>query len=124
MINLPNECLFEILNNLKYYPGSLFSCLLVNREWCKIVIPILWSEINISSSRCDKPIGIYLLALNSEEKSLLLPFNIVIPNDPKPLFKYQSYAIDIKICSNVGVEKWLSHNYHYLNNDLRLNAVQ
>ncbi|CAB4468570.1 unnamed protein product [Rhizophagus irregularis] len=39
---LLTETLIQIFNELEL--DELFSCILVNREWCKIVVPILWSD--------------------------------------------------------------------------------
>src|SRR5690242_10913031 len=99
MIMLPNECLFEIFNNfLSNYQTdyqndykSLFSCLLVNRQWCRIIIPILWSEPK-HYFKDKRLIRIYLFSLNAEEQAQLIPFKIFLPNNPKPLFEYESYT--------------------------------
>ncbi|CAG8774874.1 13038_t:CDS:1, partial [Acaulospora morrowiae] len=40
---LPSECLEEIFKYLHDDLVSLHSCALVNRSWCRIAIPLLWS---------------------------------------------------------------------------------
>src|SRR5260363_360931 len=86
MLTLPNECLFEIFNYLKNYYRFLFSCLLVNRQWCRIVIPILWSE-PLLRCRDGRLIKIYLMSLNDDEKAPLNPLNILPLNGSIPLFE-------------------------------------
>ena len=44
MIKLNVDCLILLFNELQTDKNSLYSCLLVNKEWCKIVVPILWKE--------------------------------------------------------------------------------
>ncbi|KAF0549642.1 f-box domain-containing protein [Gigaspora margarita] len=105
MLALPNECLFEIFTKLKNYNRCLFSCLLVNRQWCRNVVPILWSGPVPFENR--KFIRTCLMALNSEEKAELIPFNIFLPINVKLLFKYTSYITTIKILSDDGIKKWL-----------------
>ncbi|CAG8580552.1 4252_t:CDS:1, partial [Diversispora eburnea] len=41
---IPTEILIKILNNVQSFGSTkdLYSSLLVNRNWCKITIPILW----------------------------------------------------------------------------------
>src|SRR6266496_1750310 len=39
---LLTETLNQIFNELEL--DELFSCILVNRKWCQIAIPILWSD--------------------------------------------------------------------------------
>ncbi|KAF0525405.1 f-box domain-containing protein [Gigaspora margarita] len=114
MITLPNECLFEILYNLKDYRRSLYSCLLVNRQWCRNVVPILWSELDVFKNKAL--VKTCLLMLNTEEQALLIPFNIMLPNNSKPLFEYTTYVTDINIDSVDGIINWLYHEkqeFHY-----------
>ncbi|RIB18121.1 hypothetical protein C2G38_2185509 [Gigaspora rosea] len=109
MIELPNECLFEIFTYLKN--EDLFSSLLVNRKWCRIVVPILWSKLNTFKSR--KLIKICLLSLNAEETKQLLPFKIMLPNGPKPLFEYTSFIKTIYFDTDSGIMDWLDHEGNY-----------
>ncbi|KAF0530346.1 f-box domain-containing protein [Gigaspora margarita] len=91
MIPLPNECLFEIFTYLRTYYRCLFSCLLVNRQWCMNVVPILWSS-PLSYFEDKRLIRIYLLSLNDEEQIPLIPLKIMPLNNQKPLFQYTSYT--------------------------------
>ncbi|KAF0476378.1 hypothetical protein F8M41_024396 [Gigaspora margarita] len=103
---LPCECLLEIFN--KFRDNSLFSCLLVNRRWCRIIVPILWR--NIDKHLGDRrAIRICLLSLNAEEQTLLIPFNIALPNCPKPLFEYTSYTTSISDHLNIGIVDWFNY---------------
>ena len=108
MFPLPNECLIKVLefllNDYRSY-GNLFSCLLVNRQWCRIIIPILWSKPLLKNV---ETIRILLLGLNTEEQALLIPFKIKFPNNAKTLFKYSSYIkkfYDYDL--TIGVKNWL-----------------
>ncbi|KAF0522452.1 f-box domain-containing protein [Gigaspora margarita] len=94
VIAIPSECLLEIFEYLdrKY----LFSCLLVNRQWCRYIVPILWSRIDELSINKNF-IRTCLLLLNTEEQASLIPFNIMFPNDPKPLFEYTKYITHLRI---------------------------
>ncbi|KAF0506044.1 f-box domain-containing protein [Gigaspora margarita] len=107
MIKIPNECLIEIFNNFQEDYITLFSCLLVSRQWCRIIVPILWSRPTDDFG--DKRIiRIYLFALNVEEQALLIPFNIILPkNYPKPLFEYSTYTTSIGFYLTEGIENWL-----------------
>ncbi|RIB29848.1 hypothetical protein C2G38_908963 [Gigaspora rosea] len=111
MIKLPNECLFIVFNNLKDDSKSLYSSLLVNRQLCKIIAPILWSNMTSKLNR-KKIINTCLLTLNAEEQALLIPFKIPLPNYPKPLFEYTSYTTSIDSSLNCGVVNWLNKNGH------------
>ncbi|RIB22759.1 hypothetical protein C2G38_948854 [Gigaspora rosea] len=67
MITLPIECYCIIFNNLRYNYKDLFSCILVNRQWCRIIIPILWSNPK-NHFKNIKLIEIFLLTLNHKNK--------------------------------------------------------
>ncbi|RIB10450.1 hypothetical protein C2G38_2206108 [Gigaspora rosea] len=99
---------FMKYNYLKFHFRSLFLCLLVNRQWCRNVIPILWCE---PLCYCDDKnlMRIYLLSLNTEEKaSLVVPLNILLPNGRKLLFKYTSFATVISDYDlEEGIINWL-----------------
>ncbi|CAG8461634.1 5686_t:CDS:1 [Ambispora leptoticha] len=40
---IPNETFIEIISNIEDSP-TLFACLFVSRDWCRITIPILWQN--------------------------------------------------------------------------------
>ncbi|KAF0471044.1 hypothetical protein F8M41_025282 [Gigaspora margarita] len=109
MITLPNECYYEIFNNLQHNYKTLFSCALVNREWCRFIIPILWSEPRryFSDTRL---IRICLLTLNAEEQAFLIPFKISLPSYSKPLFEYTSYITSVSEFLFEGIKNWLRYN--------------
>ncbi|KAF0401368.1 hypothetical protein F8M41_009477 [Gigaspora margarita] len=88
MITLPYEYYHQIFNNLQNTYNDLFSCALVNRHWCRIIIPILWETPIFGDIRL---IRILLLTLNGKEQALLIPFKINLPSYQKPLFEYTSY---------------------------------
>jgi hypothetical protein len=41
---LPTECMQQILKYVDDQENGLYSCLLVNKYWCKNVLPILWAS--------------------------------------------------------------------------------
>ncbi|CAG8531935.1 2917_t:CDS:1 [Paraglomus occultum] len=43
-LHLPTECLFNIFSYLADERQSLYSCILVNRHWCRAAISVLWSR--------------------------------------------------------------------------------
>ncbi|KAF0541356.1 f-box domain-containing protein [Gigaspora margarita] len=102
MTALPLECYYAIFNNLLHNYKSLFSCALVSRHWCRIIIPILWSEPG-NHYKDKRLIRILLLALNAEEQTLLIPFNISLPSHQKTLFEYTSYITSITSDLIIGV---------------------
>ncbi|KAF0512846.1 f-box domain-containing protein [Gigaspora margarita] len=104
----PDEILLETFKHIQTDYRSLFSCLLVNRQWCKIIVPILWSE-PIKHVDDKRLIKIYLSELNAKEQASLIPFNIFLPNYPKPLFDYASYTTTVGFHLTDGILSWLNN---------------
>ncbi|GES93424.1 hypothetical protein GLOIN_2v1774203 [Rhizophagus clarus] len=87
---LPVECIREILEYLYDDTNSLYSCLLVNRNWCEITIPILWRNPfgrSLKSTRCKMLINTYVSRLKTEE----IPSELItIPNEVST-FNYATF---------------------------------
>src|SRR5579859_6509930 len=100
--DLPTELLSEIIQYFRYDHKTLHSCILVNKLWSRIAIPLLWehpfSSVKntpgvghyniIAKAKNDKIIEIYLSYLNEQDKS---KFNETISNlilSNKSLFNY------------------------------------
>ncbi|RIA84044.1 hypothetical protein C1645_832871 [Glomus cerebriforme] len=98
------ECLENILSNLSE-TKDLYSCLLVNRFWCTVVVPYLWKyPFNIageSKERCNMIIRTYLSCVSEDSRKKLLNAGINMSEYPcKPLFDYISYLQDLIIDQN------------------------
>jgi hypothetical protein len=95
-INL--DCLTLIINILQDDKKSLYSCLLVNKKWFSIAVPILWKkhswciELKIGSER--KLYNVLLSFLPSSSKKLLTDNLIKLPSKilRSPYFNYISFC--------------------------------
>src|ERR1043165_6191405 len=86
---LPIKCLNKIFEDLD--DKALRSCLLVNRSWCKVSVPILWTNIQ----NCNTLIA----CLPHESKEILYKNEIVISTSTSNplLFNYVSFIKNISI---------------------------
>ncbi|RIA96738.1 hypothetical protein C1645_754178 [Glomus cerebriforme] len=96
MYRLNVDCLVLIFNELRD-KCSLYSCLLVNRKWCNLVVPILWN--NYSWCNVDEDESIFfdtiLSWLPSPSRQLLSDNYIILPqkvHSEPPLFNYISFC--------------------------------
>ncbi|PKC60723.1 hypothetical protein RhiirA1_467643 [Rhizophagus irregularis] len=111
MKKLNIHCLILIFDELRADKKSLYSCLLVNKEWCYLVIPILWKNyptyfIMISEKSREKFSNIILSCLPKSSKQLLLENNIKLPQtilSKTPTFNYVSLYkfLEAKIINNI-----------------------
>ncbi|CAG8805773.1 15265_t:CDS:1, partial [Racocetra persica] len=67
------EILEEIFQYLNCDKASLHSCILVNRGWCKVAVPILWKQpfLLLENNGHDKLIDIYASFLTDEAHAVL-----------------------------------------------------
>src|SRR4051794_13720841 len=97
MIKLNVDCLILIFNELQTEKKPLHSCLLVNKEWCNVAVPILWKKCSwCNKGRSEKKLfNIILSCLPSTSKKYLSDNKITLPStillNPS-LFSYISFC--------------------------------
>ncbi|RGB39437.1 hypothetical protein C1646_754485 [Rhizophagus diaphanus] len=89
-----------IIKQLENNRGTLFNCLLVNKLWCELTIPILWENClsHNLKSRCIVSLTKVLFAFLSEESKNLLIMNEIdlsFIQTQRPLFEYITYCRSI-----------------------------
>src|SRR6266498_5464152 len=93
MSQLPGDCLNEIFEYLEDDEITLYSCLLVNRLWCKISVRILWRSIRnyITLFAC----------LPIESKEILFRNKIITSTSTSkpPIFNYASFCKTLSVDS-------------------------
>src|ERR1044072_363848 len=92
---LPTECVQDVISNLEIN-RDLFSALMVNREWCKFAVPILWKNPFDNSNRenhCKNIImRTYFSCLDQRSKLLLESNGIDLSSTTSnTAFDYASY---------------------------------
>src|SRR5438105_1957712 len=91
------DCLGEIFEHINDDAATLYSCLLVNRLWCRLIIPILWrNPLKFTSGKGDatyQVIQTYISCLFDSKKGQIFT-KTEIPKllfHNKPLFNYSKY---------------------------------
>jgi hypothetical protein len=113
---IPDDCILNILKYLYKDHKTLFSCLLINKQWCEITIPILWRKpwkLGISTEFWEFITDSLILCLSDYSKQVL-HINGIIPSSilsQKPKFDYVSY---INYISQDIITKFVN-NYITLN---------
>ncbi|RIA98794.1 hypothetical protein C1645_812275 [Glomus cerebriforme] len=114
MIQLPTDCLNDILEYLEDDMTNLHSCLLVNNLWCNISVRIFWRNIwnyKISNYRT------LITCLPNESKEILYNNGIIIsnPTSKPPIFNYAAF------CKILSIDK-VSYELELLLNDKQINS--
>ncbi|CAB4418632.1 unnamed protein product [Rhizophagus irregularis] len=120
-INL--DCLVLIFNVLINDEKSLHSCLLVNKKWCNIVVPILWKRCFLGEIN-EKLCNAILSFLPSSSKKLLSNNDIKLPSltlSKFPLFNYISFC---RYISPDNVDEIIDIVLKNLCNDHRRNLME
>ncbi|POG67099.1 hypothetical protein GLOIN_2v1650344, partial [Rhizophagus irregularis DAOM 181602=DAOM 197198] len=109
--DLPAELTYEVI---KYFQNddysTLHSCLLVNRLWCRLAIPLLWENPFSINTGNYNFIEIYLHNLNNDDfNTKLNEHNIVNNSVPSNLlFNYPKFLKYLNIRKFIlSVNKWL-----------------
>src|SRR6266542_414757 len=110
MSHLDEDCLKIILTELQDDQNSLYSCILVNRFWCRISIPILWKKPFVPKNVKLYNMIIYLLRLSS--KKLLFDHNVLPTISNKPFFNYISFSSEIPTPFINGMIRTLTDDKH------------
>ncbi|PKK61652.1 hypothetical protein RhiirC2_791494 [Rhizophagus irregularis] len=99
MVQLPIDCMNQILEYFTNDSRTLISCLLVNRYWCKATVRIYWEEIRNYKT--------LIACLPNESKEILNNNGILIPTS-NLLFNYASFckslSLGVIICN---IERFL-----------------
>ncbi|GBB95869.1 hypothetical protein RclHR1_02630014 [Rhizophagus clarus] len=91
MFQLSIDCFKEIFECLEDDKSTLYSCILVNRFWCKVSVRILWRNVkNFNTSTFNALISY----LPKESKEILDENGIIISNPTSefPSFNYASFC--------------------------------
>ncbi|RGB27036.1 hypothetical protein C1646_820012 [Rhizophagus diaphanus] len=98
MLWLCNDIIVLILKELQDDTKSLYSCLLVNRTWCRLTVPILWQNPSnkkdyISYKVCNILFNVVLSHLSEESRNNLKNQGIDLFKEKyqQPLFNYISF---------------------------------
>ncbi|PKC01399.1 hypothetical protein RhiirA5_414734 [Rhizophagus irregularis] len=102
MSQLNKDILFLIFEELQDDSKSLFSCLMVNRLWCEIVIPILWRNpwcYDINYSNKSYLFIVIASYLSDDIKKSIAKLGIQLPS-----FTHQSLLFDyLSFCRSINV---------------------
>nr|CAG8483246.1 8109_t:CDS:2 [Entrophospora candida] len=99
-VTLPADILYEVFSLVKDDPKTLHSCILVNRLWCEITAPYLWSKVFKSNSPpASSIISIFIASLEENEKLELSKAGIKITNQLRkpPTFDYVSFIQHVSL---------------------------
>ncbi|CAB4394461.1 unnamed protein product [Rhizophagus irregularis] len=103
MSQLPADCLNEIVEYLEEDNITLYSCLLVNRLWCKVSVRILWR--NIQNCRT------IIACLPNESRYILHKNKIIISTSKPPLFNYVTFIKNLSIYNINNLIKNILQNF-------------
>ncbi|PKY18221.1 hypothetical protein RhiirB3_430998 [Rhizophagus irregularis] len=108
MSQLSVDCLNEIIEYLEEDNIALYSCLLVNRLWCKVSVRILWR--NIQNCRT------IIACLPNESKEILNKNKIInsAPNSKPPLFNYVTFIKNLSIYNIDNIIKCILQNFQFI----------
>ncbi|RGB30571.1 hypothetical protein C1646_765181 [Rhizophagus diaphanus] len=100
----------EIIHYFRKDFSTLYSCLLVNRFWCRLAIPLLWENPFFNPNRNYRYVEIYLSYLSESSKEKFNEHGIIINNllPSNTLFNYPSFIKFLNISSiYFSIKEWV-----------------
>ncbi|GET66557.1 hypothetical protein GLOIN_2v1879328 [Rhizophagus irregularis DAOM 181602=DAOM 197198] len=129
--NLP-ELLNEVIQYFHYDYKTLHSCILVNRLWCRLAIPLLWEDpFSIRFPKNYRFIEIYLCNLSDDDKtrlnkyvihSGLFPSNTLF-NYPKFIQHLDTYKVSDSIKTWASTNLPTSHIVNFITELININVL-
>ncbi|RGB24945.1 hypothetical protein C1646_724954, partial [Rhizophagus diaphanus] len=115
---LVDDCLQNIFEYLSNDLTALHSCVLVNRKWCQISIPVFWRDPweyrRVGSlKKSFTIINTFILTLPEESQRKLLQIEIIQHSFLKrPIFEYSKFlqSIDLHELEN-DIKIWMHHQF-------------
>lgn len=108
------EILDHIFNYLINDKKSLHSCILVNMDWCKSAVPILWKQpfmlIDVAKP-LDKIINIYSRFLSDDTRAMLIIQGLKLPDYLLPTY----YDTDVEMNDSDCSSSSYNNNYSVKN---------
>ncbi|RIA86928.1 hypothetical protein C1645_828524 [Glomus cerebriforme] len=96
-VNLPADCIYEIIQYIIYDLKTLHSCITVNKTFCQVSIQILWSNPFKYIEDEDKKkkwliFRTYFSCLDDQEKKQIMTFiHKPVSDFPKPFINYPRF---------------------------------
>ncbi|CAB5212190.1 unnamed protein product [Rhizophagus irregularis] len=111
------ELIYEVIKYFKTDFSTLHSCILVNRLWCRLTIPLLWEDPFSNPAGNYNFIEIYLHNLSGDSKTKLSEYKINDNLSPSnTLFNYFKYIKNLNTMEFISsVEKWTVENLKFGN---------
>ncbi|PKY32959.1 hypothetical protein RhiirB3_451522 [Rhizophagus irregularis] len=115
------ELTYDVIKYFQKDFSTLYSCILVNRLWCRLAIPLLWEEpfsICTDNHTIIKIIKIYLNNLNDDFKMKLYEYKIInnsLPSKNMLLFDYLKFLKYLNTHNFIlFVDTWLDYAIYNL----------
>ncbi|CAG8560997.1 18550_t:CDS:1 [Acaulospora morrowiae] len=104
------DCLINVFEYLKDDRATLYSCVMVNRVFSQLAIPLLWRR-PFENQLIGKQVNIiqtYISCLAFKDKEALINHDISLPDMANPLFDYPRYLRGFDSENfNRSIEDWL-----------------
>ncbi|EXX71374.1 uncharacterized protein OCT59_001574 [Rhizophagus irregularis] len=128
-VNLTADCIYEIIQYVIHDIKTLYSCVVLNQDYCQVVVRILWRNpfkyIKQDETKKALIFRTYFSCLDDQEKEQITAFfhNSVI-DFPKPFINYPSFLQEFEILNIQTSMRSFLYQYHFASTtENRINSV-
>ncbi|GES76373.1 hypothetical protein GLOIN_2v1498549 [Rhizophagus clarus] len=127
-VNLPADCIYEIIQYIIHDIKTLHSCIVLNQDYCQVVVRILWrNPFKYVKDERKKSLlfRTYFSCLDDQEKKQITTFfHQSVFDFPKPFINYPSFLQEFEIFSiQTSMRSFLHQYYSATPTENRINSV-
>jgi hypothetical protein len=117
MSNLNRDIFYLIFEQLQDDKNTLCSCLLVNKTWCEIIIPILWKNPwkSLKKENERSLLSVIISHLSDVSKSKIRELDLLKNSYQRPSFDYISFCKHLNLDE---IQKIINENTYEKNENL------
>ncbi|CAB4385409.1 unnamed protein product [Rhizophagus irregularis] len=129
VVNLPADCIYEIVQYIIHDIKTLHSCVVLNRDYCQVVVRILWrnpfKHVKQDENKMSLIFRTYFSCLDDQEKKQVTTFFRKSDfNFPKPFINYPSFLQEFEIFNmQTSMRSFLYQYYSAPATENRINSV-
>jgi hypothetical protein len=127
-VNLPADCIYEIIQYIINDIKTLHSCIVLNQNYCQVVVRILWrNPFKYVKDEKKKSLifRTYFSCLDDQEKKQITTFfHKTVFDFPKPFINYPSFLQEFEIFNiQTSMRSFLYQYYSNSPTENRINSV-
>ncbi|CAB4373655.1 hypothetical protein RhiirA5_374544 [Rhizophagus irregularis] len=127
-VNLPVDCIYEIIQYVVHDVKTLYSCVVLNQDFFQVVARVLWKNpfkyIKQDETKKALIFRTYFSCLDDQEKEQVTTFFNSVFDFPKPFINYPSFLQEFEIFNiQTSMRSFLYQYYSATTTENKINSI-